>query len=179
MNTPPKMCVKCGSACVCSTGRKTWRCAECNHRMRIKASGPKNTPENLIYHAMMHRCYDASDKAYSRYGGRGITVCERWRTDWRTFVKDVGLRPTSFHVLDRTDNDGNYEPGNVHWVTRKESTDNRACTIWITHEGKRQSLAAWAREVGMDIRTLGTRVRRGWDFAEAIRRPIAHKAVSH
>lgn len=70
------------------------------------------------------RCLTTTSQAYPRYGGRGITVCPEW-DDFLTFVADVGPRPSALHSLDRIDNDGNYEPGNVRWATAKEQADNR------------------------------------------------------
>lgn len=136
--------------------------------MRIKASGPKNEPENLIYHAMVKRCHDPNDKHYDRYGGRGITVCQRWLDDWRAFITDVGKRPDPSFVLDRIDNNRGYEPGNVHWVTRRESSANREVTIRITHDGRTQTLADWAREVGLRTSTLNSRIARGWTAERAL-----------
>jgi hypothetical protein len=77
----------------------------------------------------MHRCFDEKTKAYPNYGGRGITICERWR-DVRNFVADIeseiGPKPADPKLtLDRTDNNGNYEPGNIRWATRKQQVLNR------------------------------------------------------
>jgi len=176
MNAPPKACTRCGSARISQTGAKTWRCVGCGFRMRVKPSGPKNAPENLIWHSMMDRCYNPANRQYADYGGRGIRVCDRWRESWRAFVADVGVRPDPKMVLDRENNDRNYEPGNVRWVTRKQSAENRRCTIRLTHEGRTQTLTDWAAEAQMDLSTLYSRVvLRGWDIAEALSRPVAHK----
>lgn len=70
----------------------------------------EHTSEYRTWIKMLNRCYDANDKAYHRYGGRGITVCDRWRNSYEAFLADMGRRPSDSHSIDRTDNDGNYEP---------------------------------------------------------------------
>lgn len=78
---------------------------------------------------MMRRCYDKEDLNYTRYGLRGITVCERWHNPIN-FIKDMGERPHR-HTLNRKDNNGNYEPNNCEWSTRKDQQNNRSNTIFI------------------------------------------------
>jgi len=72
---------------------------------------------------MLHRCNNPNAKEYKNYGARGITVCDRWR-DFPAFLADVGERPSSGLSIDRINNDGNYEPGNVRWATPKEQSNN-------------------------------------------------------
>jgi hypothetical protein len=75
---------------------------------------------------MNARCYYPKASEYARYGGRGITVCDRWRESYEAFLADVGRKPSRAHSIDRfPDVDGNYEPGNVRWATAKEQADNR------------------------------------------------------
>lgn len=76
--------------------------------------------------AMKSRCLNPNSHAYSRYGGRGITVCDRWRDDFAAFLSDMGRRPSPQHTLDRfPDQSGNYEPGNCRWATAKEQIANQ------------------------------------------------------
>ncbi len=74
---------------------------------------------------MKDRCYNSKAVSYKHYGGRGITVCNRWRQSFANFLADMGLRPSSKHSLDRIDNDGNYEPSNCRWATRIQQNRNK------------------------------------------------------
>ena len=88
-------------------------------------------PEWGVWNSMIMRCHNPATRAFRNYGGRGISVCSRWRfgedgkTGFECFIEDVGRRPADGLSIDRIDNDGNYEPGNVRWATAKEQAANR------------------------------------------------------
>lgn len=93
------------------------------HGMTRK-NGQKMPTEYRIWAGMKTRCLNKKSKPYKNYGGRGITICERWKDSFANFLADVGPRPKGMS-LDRIDNDGNYEPGNVRWATHKQQANNR------------------------------------------------------
>ena len=116
------------------------------------------TPEYRCWVNMRSRCRNSRDPRYKWYGGRGITVCERWNT-FLTFLADVGLRPSSIHTIDRIDNDGNYEPGNVRWATRREQQANTRQSRIIGNNGSSACLSEWARRLGIKPASLRHRLR--------------------
>lgn len=83
------------------------------------------TPEYVAWLNMRARCYNPKNNRYHLYGGRGIAICDQWKSDFGCFLADVGLRPSPDHSLDRIDSDGDYEPGNIQWSTRAEQAKNR------------------------------------------------------
>lgn len=110
--------------------------------------GNKDHPLYCTWQMMNTRCSNKNFPHYINYGGRGIQVCERWRDFWN-FVEDMVEKPTSKHTLERRDNDGNYEPSNCCWATRKEQAINTRVCIKITHNGETKTAEEWAAVVGL------------------------------
>jgi hypothetical protein len=109
------------------------------------------------YWAMRQRCLIPHHISYPRYGGRGITVCDRWMESFENFAEDMGPRPTG-KTLDRIDNDGNYEAGNCQWSTPKEQQNNRRVTTFQTPWGT-LSLSDAAKNANIRKKSLDWRMR--------------------
>jgi hypothetical protein len=134
--------------------------------------GLTRTPEYRAWQGMRLRCTDPEHKAYPRYGGRGIKVCDRWLESVENFIADMGPKPTPAHELDRfPNNDGNYEPGNCRWATRSENCRNRRSSRFIESAGERLTLAEWAARTGLRADLISERVERGWTPEAALSTP--------
>lgn len=119
---------------------------------------------------MRQRCQNPNHDAYYRYGGIGISVSIEWDT-FDGFKRDMGERPSLDHSLDRISNTGNYEPGNCRWATRVEQGNNRKTSLFLTFEGKTQSVQIWARESGISHALLLYRLNAAWDIESALKTP--------
>lgn len=130
-----------------------------------------NTKEYMAWTQMRARCFTKSRPDYDRYGGRGITVCERWN-DYKNFLLDMGRAPSSRHSLDRVDTNGNYQPSNCRWATHKQQANNRRSSRFVTIGGVSHTLAEWAEIKRVKHRLITVRIWRGWDPVEAITTPV-------
>lgn len=139
-----------------------------------KVNGKRRpSPEYTSWQQIKDRCFNRNNIGYANYGGRGITMSERWVTDFTAFLADVGPKPSRSHSIERLDNDRGYEPGNCVWATRSEQSKNRRNVRYYTYQGATLCLADWARELGMRWHTLQARVTRsGWSIDRAVTTPV-------
>lgn len=167
------------------TGHKMWLCkCDCGNEVSYRGTlitkgevlscgclrkdrGKKSlTKHGLYYHPlyatwvkMMARCYKECDPKYEIYGGRGISVCERWHVK-ENFFADMGERPAGM-TLDRIDVNGNYEPSNCRWATPKTQSRNRTNTIYVDIGGITKTMAEWADIYDVKYPTALARYKRG------------------
>ncbi len=147
----------------------------------IKSKGRKRTTHShgkngssLTYRswiAMKSRCCNPNHADFPRWGGAGITVCERWRHSFEAFLADMGERPSKRHSIDRTDNSRGYEPGNCRWATGQEQQRNTRQNHLITFNGETKCLIQWATELSMSPEVLSSRLKRGWPLQRAMTEP--------
>lgn len=140
-------------------------------RMTAGGLSTKHRPEYSTWKEMKRRCCNPSASYYHCYGGRGITVCQRWLESFANFLVDMGKKPSPQHSIDRIDNDGNYEPVNCRWATPIEQAQNTTHAKRITFNEETMSISAWARRIGIDDAALSSRLRRGWTLEKALTTP--------
>lgn len=133
------------------------------------AHGMIETSEYRTWSRIKDRCLNSNNSAYPNYGGRGISICDRWRDSFQSFLADMGTKPTPAHTIERDDNNGNYEPDNCRWATRKEQGRNRRVTRHVLVLGRKFSLSeAIERFAFRSAGTVHSRIRRGWPIEKAI-----------
>ena len=122
-----------------------------------------------IWKSMKERCYNINHDQYKDYGGRGISICEEWKDDFISFYNWAISNGYSDNLtIDRVDNNKNYCPENCKWSTRKEQNNNQRTNHLLTYNNKTQTMAQWAEEIGLNPRTLQTRISRGWNVQDAL-----------
>jgi hypothetical protein len=179
-------------------GEKFWLCnCECGGKTKVLSSnlrtghtkscgcmkyegsntkhGMAGTPEHNIWQAMLQRCYNKNNSEYHNYGGRGITVCDRWLISFSNFYKDVGDCPKGY-FLQRIDINKGYFPENCRWATKKELVTNVRRNIMIKMNGKTQCLKDWCDELNLNYVTMRSRIKVWkWDGIKTLTTPIKTK----
>jgi hypothetical protein len=154
-------------------GTKSCGCVRnANAIAAVVKHGMYRTPEYGAWCNLIARCYRKSHKSYPNYGGRGITVCERWRKSFINFIEDMGVRPSDNLSIDRIDNEKGYFPGNCKWRTSKEQTSNRRCNVNLTFNGMTKTLAQWAECTGISRSSLDKRIKNGWSTKDTLSAPV-------
>lgn len=176
----------CGTACTVQTAclknrvtrscgclkRETWLAARTKH-------GLSKTPEYILWKHIAQRTEDPHCADYKNYGARGIRVADYWRHDFAAFREDllaaIGPKPSDAHSLDRVDNEGHYERGNLRWSTPPVQNNNQRKTHRPTLNGERHTIREWAAITGLPYHKLASRFYQGWSDHRALTQPIGKR----
>lgn len=166
--------------CICDCGNITYinsnnlktgntKSCGCLKVDRLIKHGKYKTRMYRIYNNMKNRCYNEKHRDFHNYGGRGVTICDEWLSDFMNFYKwSIEHGYTNKLSIDRIDVNGNYEPYNCRWTTSKQQANNKRNTIHLTYNGKTQTIHEWADELGVKYTRLYTRYRRKWKTKEIL-----------
>lgn len=143
----------------------------CLLREKIVTHGKSKSRVYRIWRGMIQRCTNPKHELYRNYGGRGVTVSDDWRS-FELFYRDMGDPPNDALTLERKDNDVGYCAENCIWATREEQSNNKRNSVFLEYEGKRQTIAQWARAVNLSPSVLRGRLCRGWELERALTEPV-------
>lgn len=150
-------------------------CFRAEYFSRVKTThGMTKTPEYQTWSGILARCLNPNGPAWGNYGGRGITVCDRW-LKFENFFADMGRKPSVMHTLERLNNDGPYDPSNCRWATYTQQNRNRRSNHNLTFGGVTMCIAAWSSRLGFRSGLIWDRLERGWSVADALTRPVSTK----
>lgn len=144
--------------------------------MSITSSNFSRMPEYRTWINMKSRCNTPSSTGFENYGGRGIRVHPEWEASFAAFIRDMGMRPSRAHSLDRIDVNGNYEPANCRWATKTVQSRNMRSNKVVAIAGAEITLVEAVERTGLLYNTVLYRLKRGWRLEDALRAP-PHKGV--
>lgn len=133
--------------------------------------GDSGSQEYNIWGNMLYRCNTDTSQLYSKYGGRGISVCSKWH-DYDAFIYDMGQRPSESHSIDRIDVNGNYCKENCRWATKRQQSRNRTNSRYIYIDGKKLQVDDYCEIYNVSKYAIKNRIRRGWSNDKIISKVV-------
>jgi hypothetical protein len=175
-NGVPWRCLcECGNEIVVPSGRlKSGNTKSCGCLSRDitgslrRTHGMSRSSEYASWTSMKDRCFNPNNDDYALYGGRGITVCRRWKNSFENFLADMGTKPFPRASIDRINTNGNYSPTNCRWSSQKTQTRNKRTNKVIEFDGHRRTVAEWAERTGLHRSVIEGRIARGWPLEEVL-----------
>lgn len=149
----------------------------CSRRTEYTALRETYPEEYQIWNGMKERCNNPNSTGYRYYGGRGIKVCQEWDDSFEPFISYIGPRPSPSHTIERKNNDGNYEPGNVRWATYVEQARNRSNNVFFDWNGQQMTMCDLAKISPVSRNTIRYRLQRGWSLEDAVLLPAFSQAA--
>lgn len=165
--------------------KETRSCGCLRSTSAIKTHTSHGMSHDLLYgiwKSMIRRCTIPQCNNYPDYGGRGISVCSEWFMDIHAFisyVSSLSFFGMSGRTLDRINNDGNYEPGNVRWATAKEQARNTRRNRILTFNGATKSVVSWSEELEIPVGRLYYRLFSGWTVERTLTTSVDLSKVRH
>lgn len=144
---------------------------------RATTHGMSKTPIWFVWMNMHERCRNPNNTEWENYGGRGIRVCEEWKS-FEGFFEDMKMPPTPKHTIERVDVNGNYEKSNCVWATHIEQGRNRRNNRVVTYDGQTRCLTEWAELLGINDGVISRRLNRGWSVERALTEPSKPRGYS-
>lgn len=160
---------------------KTVSCG-CYLHEKITKHGLYKSREYRRLAGMKNRCSNPNSSHANRYANRGIKVCDEWKNDPKAYYDYVSKLPhygEKGYTLNRIDNDGNYEPGNVEWADAETQMNNTSRNILLEYHGSIHTLTEWARIENIPVDCLRSRIKRGWDIEKALKTKVKSKTKEH
>ncbi|MGP3738010.1 HNH endonuclease signature motif containing protein (plasmid) [Streptomyces sp. GDS52] len=171
---------QCGTEVVRAvTDLRSGRAKSCGCAWLTRTHGQTGTPLYSRWNGIIQRTTNPNDSHYKWYGGRGISVCHRWRESFEAFAADMGPTFSPDLEIDRIDPNGNYEPSNCRWATRSEQARNTRRNKRLTFRGQTMVLTDWANLLGIKPATLSRRVSQlGWSVERALTTGASPEALA-
>lgn len=169
---------KCGKVAVVSAHKMlngTKISCGCMKGAHCRTHGLRHTPEYSVWCGMIARTENAKCTRFCNHGGRGIRICERWRSNFSNFYEDMGPRPSPHYSIDRIDNNGNYEPGNCRWATATQQARNTRRNRFLTFNGQTRCVSEWSNIIGVSPDALLMRLKNGWGVERALMTPLQRR----
>lgn len=145
-----------------------------------RTHGLTHTPEYRIWAGIKTRCLNPHTPSYDNYGGRGITMCDRWLNSFECFLADMGPRPNRKFTVERIDNDLGYSPDSCRWATYTEQANNKRGNHLLTFQGETLTISQWAQKFDIPYSALASRViKLGWTTEKALTTPYGMKTLEY
>lgn len=141
----------------------------------------QRTKEYRTWCHMLERCDNPNTERYPQYGGRGITVCSRWRGEngYANFLTDMGRAPTAQHSIERQNRDGNYQPDNCCWALPVIQANNTSRNVFVVYNSESMSVSQLARKLGVNRRYLSKLLHRGVSLEDALKRVSKNTSTNY
>ena len=167
----------CGSqTTVCGNDLKAGKTVSCGCLRKEGSHRTHSMSRTRLYRIwgnMKSRCTNSNVKQYKDYGARGITVCQEWMDSFETFKEWAMANGYSEELtIDRIDVNGNYNPSNCRWITRKEQSLNRTDNHWLNYKGETKTIAEWSAITGIHRATIESRLRNGMTTEQALEKAL-------